>query len=285
MPGIDVGVDATVSIAGISVPANISGTGPDNTRSLQPIVLALGLANNLVGYSPSSGAKSGFAVLFDIPYSLTAANLAAMLNTAGVAVAMQFGSAGGVSLANCQWFDCQLSGTVGSGNISAKIMYESGDMPIVGATVASPSSSLDVYKGTEIVSCKGVSGTTYTDVDSFTLALTRNLAKAGRNNPTGRPKHLKGTRVEAKMTAKYLKVDDSEGTAFMAGGAPNYCPTIGDMVVILTQACPPGGSPASLTLTASNCLYDTYPATTGNTEDFIWETVTGFAQKGSYSFS
>lgn len=280
---IDVGVNATVSIAGVHVPANISGTGPDATRGLQKIVLALGLANNLVGYTPSASAKSGFMITFDLPYGVTAANLTAMLNTAGVAIAMQFGTAGGVSLANCQWLDFSITGTAGSGNITVKATYESTSMPVVGATVSAMDSSTDVYKGVEIVSCQGISGTTYSDVDSFTLALTRNLAKAGRNNPTGRPKHIKGTSTEARMTVKYLKDGDGEGTAFMAGGAPNYCPTIADMVVIVTQAC--AGSPVGLTFTASACQYENYPKTEGNTEDYIWETVIGLASKGGYSFA
>ena len=280
---IDIGVNATVSVAGIHVPANVSGTGPDASRGLQPIVLALGLANNLVGYTPSASAKSGFAITFELPYAVTAANLTAMLDTAGVIVAMQFGTAGGVSLASCQWLDFSISGTAGSGNITVKATYESSAMPVVGATVSAMDSSTDVYKGVEIVSCQAISGTTYTDVDSFTLALTRNLAKAGRNNPTGRPKHIKGTRVEATMTAKYLKDGDGEGTAWMAGGTPNYCPTIADMVVILAQGC--AVSPAGLTLTAAACQYDAYPKTDGNTEDFIWETVMGRANKGAFSFA
>ena len=280
---IDVGVNATVSIAGIHVPANVSGTGPDATRGLQKIGLALGLANNLVGYTPSASAKSGFMVTFDVPYAVTAANLAAMLNTAGVAIAMQFGAAGGVSLAGCQWFDYSFTATAGSGNLTAKISYESVSMPVVGATVTAMDSSTDVYKGVELVSCKGITGTVYTDVDSFTLAGTRNLAKAGRNNPVGIPKHLAGTSVESRMTAKYLKSGDGEGTAWMAGGSPNYCPTIGDMVVVMTQGC--SGTPASLTFTASSCQYENYPKTEGNTEDYIWETVVGVANKGAYSFT
>lgn len=280
---IDVGVNCTVSVGGIHVPANVANTGPDVTRGLQKVVLALGLANNLVGYTPSASAKSGFVVMFDIPYAVTAANLAAMLDSAGVAIAMQFGSAGGVSLAGNQWFDAQITATAGSGNLSAKLSYEATSMPVVGATVSAMDSSTDVYKGVEIVSCQGISGTNYTDVDSFTLALSRNLAKAGRNNPTGRPKHIKGTSTEARLTVKYLKDGDGEGTAYMAGGSPNYCPTLGDMVVIVTQAC--ADSPVGLTFTASDCQYDAYPKTDGNTEDYIWETVTGIASKGAYSFA
>ena len=277
---IDVGTNATVSIGTIHVPANVSGTGPDATRGLQKIVLALGLANNLVGYSPSSSAKSGFAVSFSVPYAMTAADIAAIINPAGVDVAMQFGTAGGVSMAGCQWFDFSLTATAGSGTLDCKVSYESNSMPVIGATVTAMDADTDVYKGIEIVSCKGVSGTVYTDVDSFTMALTRNLAKAGRNNSTGRPKHLKGTSVEARMTAKYLKDGDGEGTAWM-GVTPDWCPAIGDMVVIMHQAC--ATTPTTLTLTVAACQLDTYPKTEGNTEDYIWETITGVASHGAFS--
>lgn len=280
---IDVSPNCTVSVAGIHVPANVSNTGPDITRGLQKVVLALGLANNLVGYTPSASAKSGFVVMFDIPYAVTDANIAAMLDSAGVAIAMQFGSAGGVSLAGCQWFDAQITATAGSGNLSAKLSYEATSMPVVGATVSAMDSSTDVYKGVEIVSCTAISGTTYTDIDSFTMALSRNLAKAGRNNPTGRPKHIKGTSTEARMTAKYLKDGDQEGTAYMAGGSPNYCATIGDVVVVVTQAC--AGSPVGLTFTTSGCQYENWPKPEADQEGYIWETISAVSNKGAYSFS
>jgi hypothetical protein len=42
---------------------------------------------------------------------------------------------------------------------------------------------------------------------------------------------------------------------------------------------------ASLTLTVAACQLETYPKTEGNTEDYIWETITGVANKGAYSFA
>lgn len=279
----DVAVNATVSIAGVVVPANVQGTGPDAARNMRPIIVAAGLANNLIGFGPSTSAKSGFKVTFVLPYTVTPTNLNAMLATGGVTVAMQFGTAGGATVANCQWTSVKISGQQG-GDITVAISYDSSSLPTVGSTVAASGSSLDPFKFSDVTSFQGVSGTVYTDVTQFSFDLTRNLAKYVGNSTTGVPKYLKGTHVESAMMGEYMKVGDGEGTAFLGGGTPNFCPTKADMIVILTQICP-AVTAATFTFTASNCFYQNYPTTNVATEDFISESATGTGYTGGFSIA
>lgn len=272
------GVECTVSVGGVVVPANVNGTSPSVSRAMRPIVLALGLANNLVGYAPSTGAKSGFQVSFDVPYG---ASISAMAGATPLTVAMQFGDAGGVSVANCIATSFVVTGSEGQ-NISVNATYESKSLPTVGATVAAPGGSTDVYKFSDVVSITLVSGAVATDVNSFTFSVTRTLARYVGNSPTGIPKRIRGTHVEASLTAEYVKLDDAEETAFIGDGTPNYCPTIGDMVVSITGIC--GGS-GDLTLTAADCFYQDWPQSVGGTEDFVRERVMGQAQKGAYTIA
>lgn len=278
----DVAVNCTVSVAGIIVPANIQGTGPDTTRGVRPIILALGLPNNLVGYAPSTSAKSGFKVTFDLPYAVSGANLNAMLLNTGVTVDIQFGAAGGASVANCFYTTFGVAGSQG-GNIVVTIAYDSNSIPTIGTAVAPPPASLDVYKFNDVTSYQAVSGTIYTDVSQIAFDLKQNIAKYVGNSTTGVPKYQQGTHVEASTMGEYLKVNDAEQQAWLGGGAPNYCPTLADTAVVLNQICPPGGAAAGVTFTAHNCFYDAWPTSNVPTEDFISEKVTAMASQGGFS--
>lgn len=279
---LDVGVNCTVSVAGVIVPANISGTSPTVSRAMRPIVLALGLANNLVGYAPSTGARSGFTVNFDLPYTVAGSGLNSMLSNTPVTVSMQFGSAGGVSVAGCLATSFSVSGSEG-GNISVSITYESQSMPTVGATVAAPPSTLDVFKFNDVTSFTLASGTTVTDVNSFTYTINRTLARYVGNSTTGIPKHIKATHTECSLMCEYLKVNDAEGTAFLGGGTPNFCPTVHDMVVNIAEIC--GTDGGTLTLTCASAFYQDYPKSTGATEDYVKEQVTGQAEHGGFTIA
>lgn len=280
----DVGVSCTVEIGTTVVPANLQGCSPDVQRALRPIVLALGLANNLVGYAPSSSAKSGFALDFDLPYGTTGTT-ATLLNTllasAGNTISIQFGTAGGVSVATCIARQVDISGREG-GNINVKAALDSIALPTVGATVAAGATQ-DVFKFSDFTSAQLPSGTVYTDVNSFGFSVQRTLAAYRGNSTTGVPKRLKITHTEVHTTAEYLKNGDTEGTAFLGAGGPNYCPTIANVVLILTQIC--AGSPITLTLTALNSFHDDYPKITSGTEAWVTEQATMLAQTGGFTIA
>lgn len=279
----DVGVSCTLSVAGIVVPAQLSNTTPAVRRAMRPIVLAAGLSNNLIGFAPSTSARSGFTVSFDLPYLVTPTNVNAMLSTAGVTVSLQFGTAGGVSVTNCQYTSFAVSAQE-NGNVGITISYESSSVPTVGATVTAAVTSLDPFKFSDVTSFQGVSGTVYTDVTRVGMTVTRTLARYGGNSTTGIPKYLKGTHVEVSAMGEYMKVGDGEGTAWLGGGTPNFCPTKASIIIILTQICP-SASPATFTFTAANCFLDEYPTATGGVEDWISETSTGISYSGSFTIA
>jgi hypothetical protein len=251
---------------------------------VRPIVLALGLANNLVGYAPSTSAKSGFMLDFDVPYGAagtTATLLNAVLASAGSTVAMQFGTAGGVSVATCIATQLVLSGREG-GNINAKAVFESVALPTVGATVAAGTLT-DVFKFSDAASLTMPSGTIYTDINGFSFTVRRNLAAYHGNSTTGIAKRLKITRTEVITQFEYLKNGDPEGTSFLGGGTPNFCPTVGNAVVILTQIC--GTGPITLTLTATNSFEDSYPKITSGTEAWVTEQANMVASTGAFTIA
>jgi hypothetical protein len=273
-----------VEIGTTLVPANLQGCSPDVNRALRPIVLALGLANNLVGYAPSTSAKSGFMLDFDLPYGATgttATLLNAALASAGSTIGIQFGTAGGVSVATCIASSLAISGREG-GNINVKGTFESVALPTVGTTVAAGSTQ-DVFKFSDVASFTLPSGTTYTDVNGFTFTVQRTLAAYRGNSTTGVPKRLKITHTEVLSQAEYLKNGDGEGTSFLGAGGPNYCPTVANVVIVLTQIC--ATTPVTLTLTAANSFHDSYPKITSGTEAWVTEQANMKAQTGGFTIA
>jgi hypothetical protein len=280
----DVGVNCTLSIGATVIPANLQGCSPDVNRAVRPIVLALGLANNLVGYAPSTSAKSGFMVDFDVPYGATgttATLLNALLASAGSTISMQFGTAGGVSVATCIASSVAISGKEG-GNINCKATLESVALPTVGATVGAGTNQ-DVFKFSDVASITLPSAVTYTDVNGFSFTVKRNLAAYHGNSTTGIAKRLKITRTEVMTQAEYLKNGDGEGTAFLGGGTPNFCPTLGSAVIVLTQIC--ATTPVTLTLTAANSFHQSYPKTTSGTEAWVTEQSDMLASTGAFTIA
>ncbi len=257
----DVGVSAVLSIGGSSVSCNLQATSPDFTRAMQPIILATGGANSLVGYAPSSGAKSGFRVGFDVPYSGGGGLLNAMLSSTPFAIILGLGAAGGSTCTGCLCTDLQVSGSEG-GNISCTATFDSTSLP--SAASGSASAPSDVFKFIDVVSATLVGGT-YTDVSRISWRVMRKLAAYKGNSPSGIAKYLKIVRTEAMLGADVLQTGNGELTASIGA-----CPTVADCALSLVQQCVPGGGGgASLALSITSGFYQSAPTVSGGTEDFI----------------
>ena len=275
----DVGTNAILSIAGISVYANISATSPDFDRAMQPTIVATGAGNSLIGYHPSTGAKSGFVCAFNVPYIAAFTLLNAVLSTAPYAVQLYLGTAGGANVAGNLCRDMVLSMSEG-GILECRVALDSIGLPTVGG-VAPTQPAGDIWKYTDAASVKLTSSTVYTDFSAFSFHVARVLANYKGNSPTGVAKYLKIVRTEAMLDATYLKTTDLEGTASIGN-----CPTLGDCAVSLVQQCPISPALAStLTLTLTNGFYGGYPRVSGGTEEFISESVSARAYGGGYSIA
>lgn len=272
----DVGVAAVLTISGTSVSCNLQATSPDFTRAMQPIILATGGANSLVGYAPSTGAKSGFKVSFDIPYTGGGALLNAMLASTPFTITLGLGAAGGSTCTGCLCTDLQVTGQEG-GNINCVATFESTSLPTAAAGGSAASS--DVFKFIDVVSATLVSGTTYTDVSRINWRVMRKLAMYKGNSPSGITKYLKIVRTEAMLGADVLQTGNAEATA-----AIGTCPTVADCALSLVQQCVPGGGGgATLALSIVKGFYQSFPANTGTTEDFISQVCEATSQTGSFA--
>ena len=276
MAGRDVGISAILQIGAISVYANISATSPDFNRAMQPIIVATGGSNSLIGYRPSTGAKSGFVAAFEIPYIAGFTLLNAVLSGTPYPVTMSMGTAGGATVIGNLCRDLTVAGSEG-GILECRVALDSITLPAPGTYVLTQPAG-DIWKFTDAVSTKLTSGTVYTDFSSFSFHVQRVLANYKGNSPTGVAKYLKVVRTEAMLDSTYLKIGDLEGTA-----AIGNCPTLGDCNVLLTQACPIGANPATtLGFTVTNAFEDGYPKVVGGVEDFISEAASVKAYTGGF---
>lgn len=274
----DVGVDAILAIGSTSVYANLSGTSVDFNRASQPIIVATGTGNSMIGHAPSTGAKSGFRVTFDLPITGAATLLNAMLGSGGVDITLYLGTAGGSKVLTCFCTDLQVTGAEG-GNITVSATFDAINLPTV--TPAAPTTPTgDVWKFVDVTSVTLVSGTVYTDVTRFSWRVQRKLAAFKGNSPSGIAKYLKKVRTESMLDAEVLKVGDGEGTA-----AIGSCPTIHDCSIALAQVCQLDGTPgvATLTLSTLAAFYPAFPTTPSATEDWILESCAAVGNLGGFA--
>lgn len=270
----DVGSNCILTIAGTSVFAKLQQSSPDFNRAMQPIIVANGAAP-LIGYSPSTGAKSGFKTGFHIPVTGAATLLNAMLSSTPFIVKMQFGATGGASVASCLLTDLTVSGSSG-GDIMATAMFESSALPTVGAT-ATAASVVDVFKFIDVTSVTMPTGTTYADVSAFSFNIKRSLSAFHGNSSTGIAKYLQPAITEVKTSSTILKTTDGQGTTAIIP-----CVTTGDVVILLTQVCAGGNT---LTLTASASFYDGYPTVSGSETQFVEESASCTANLGGFTIA
>src|SRR6185437_1606142 len=113
MSSPSLGMACALQIGTYVVPAKLTSCSDSVQLNYRKILFAQGGSTALAGYAPGANAKSGFTVTAILPYASASAFLNASLDTAGVDVAMQFGTAGGISLAGCIAFDCKVSGSEG----------------------------------------------------------------------------------------------------------------------------------------------------------------------------
>ena len=272
----DVGVNAILNINGVAAPAILNACSPDVQRAMRPIIVANG-GNPLIGYAPSTGARSGFRTRFNLPYQGSTAFLNGALTNdpAGVPIILQFGDLGGVEIDGCLLEDLTINGAEG-GVIEGSATFQSAQSPKVGVTGTAGDFSSGVYHFTDVTSYALVSGNTYTDVHNFSWSVRRTLIAYRGNSPTGRPKHLRVGHTEVHATLDWMKVDDAEANAFLPD-----CPKTGDVTILLTAICAtPGGN---LSLTAQQAFMDNYPTQTAGVEAFIMEQANYIAQLGQFA--
>ena len=279
MAGLDVGVNAILQIGTTSVYSNISATSPDFNRALQPIIVATGSGNSLIGYRPSTGAKSGFVASFMLPYAAAFTLINAVLAGTPYPITLGLGAAGGALVTGNLCRDLVIAGAEG-GIVDVRATWDSIALPVAGTYVLTTPTG-DIWKFTDALSVKLVSGAIYTDFSSFSYHIQRVLAAYKGNSPTGIAKYLKTVRTEAMLDATYLKINNAEATA--SGGT---CPVLGDCLLSMTQQCPVGAAPATtLTLGVTQGFYGGWPRVSGGDEEYISEAVTSTAFTGGFAIS
>lgn len=275
-----IGQECTMSVGGLHVAALLRSCSPSFQYSGQPKLSSgpqvSGVDQTLIGYSPSTGARSGFTINFQVPYGGAKAFLDQCLATAGSTVVLGFGGAGSVSVATCIAELLEVTGSEG-GDIEGRATFQSTAVPVPGA--GAPSTvSLDFFRFLDVTSITALGGT-YTDVSSFSWSVQRLLAAYRGNVPTGIPKYLRIARTECLFTATYLKHDDSEGTQQVT--APPV--PVHDVSVLLTRVPLYGDGAESLTLTCNAAYEDAYPQTTGDFETFVTESASYKSTTGVYT--
>jgi hypothetical protein len=265
------------------VPAKLTSCSDSVQLNYRKIIFAQGGATALAGYAPGANAKSGFTVTAVVPYASAAAFLNASLATAGVTVAMQFGTAGGISIAGCIAFDCKVSGSEGQ-DVTVAFTFESVSMPTTGATVTAPGSLSSVFGFQDVTSYTMCSGATYTIVNSFTFNITRTRAAYVGNSKTGIAQELGIAYTEVKVDAEWLKQGDAEFTFFLGSGPPLFAQTPADITIRLSQILF-SGSPATLTLVAHLAYYDTKPHNVGSETEWVKEAASAMATTGAFTIS
>lgn len=277
----DLGINGLLKIGTNVVPATINGCAGAASRALQPIILAYGLSNPVVGYAPSNGAKSGFDYSFDVPYASAAAILNDILTAAGKTIAFQAGTSGGISIPTCIAESLVVSGAEG-GVINCRVTTQSVGKVTTGVTVTPPGGSTDVFKFIDATSATLLSGQVRSLFNSFQYTVQGTLVPYRGNSSTGRPVRLKRRNTLCMVTVDYLKEDDLEIDAYN-GDPTTECQTPATLTVLLTQAC--AGSPATLTLAALLAVYPDIPKNSGTIDTFFTETVNAVATKGTFAVS
>lgn len=269
-------IAATMSIAGTSYPTLVSN--PVLQSNFREIIIANGSApNGLFGYAPGQ-ANSGFSIR-TMAFSSNAASMCnAILNTAGMTLAVQEGTIGGASNANCFCNRLEVTGSVNQ-DVLVNADFTTMSAPTTGATVAAASgygTPLHFSDLTHIV----LPGGTKTVVNQFSYVVTRRISRYDGNSPSGLPLDLAAAVTLTELSCEYEKLDDSERIAFLAN---INCPSTVDCSVLITQACAPN---ATLTLVAQAAKHHQIPTSTGSSvEDFIKEQSLVRAERGAFTIS
>lgn len=262
-----------LNIAGAAAPAELRGCTPVMMRATQPVIIANG-GNPLIGFKPSTGARSGFNTQFYLPYASAAAFLNGVLNTAGVDITLQFGTAGGVKVATNLLETLTIQGSEG-GIIDCNGTFMSRNKPQTGQT-ATPGTFGEVFGFEDVTSFMGVAGIARLLVNQFSFKITRKLIPYHGNSKTGIAQRLGVGHTEVDVNCEYLKGDDTEGAAALAD-----CPPTHDVVLLLTSVC----SGEILRLTQTSGFYDEYPQSVGGTEEYIRERAVSKATTGAFAIA
>jgi hypothetical protein len=289
-----IGQECTLTVGSTSVGALLRGCSPNFAYASQPKLSSgpqsaagtgsVAADQTLLGYSPSTGARSGFAIDFQVPYP-GGPFLISLLDISGVMIKLAFGRAtggvGGVSVDTCICESLEVTGTEG-GDIEGRATFQSVAPPVQGYT-DSPATH-DFWRFNDVTSIMLPGGTAHTDVNAFTWRLTRQLAAYRGNSPDGIPKYLRVARTECFLDATYLKEDDVDAATVIV-----TLPLLThDAVVTLTQVpfVQIGGTaitPASLVLTCKDAFGDAYPQTQGDFETYVQEAFSAKSASGTYT--
>jgi hypothetical protein len=296
------GQECIMTIGIHTVAALLRGTTPNFTYASQPKMTAgpqstagsgsPAADQSLMGYSPSTGARSGFTVDFQLPYANTVSILTDCLDGAGKTILLQFGSAGAygnvsiVGVDTCIAEQLEITGSEG-GDIEVRGTFQSIALPVQTATPAtSIAAYTDYWRFLDVtsVTTPGNSATPRTDVSSFSFRITRQLAAYRGNSPTGIPKHLRIARTECFLDCTYMLMDSLE-----SGVVIDALPlATADAKILLTREQPLTGSTATaatLTLTCLSAFTDTYPTTQGDWETYILEALALKSSNGTYTIA
>lgn len=274
--GRSLGLQCTVQIDGASGMAMLRGAGGQFSIAARKLIAGSTASplQGLIGYAPSTGAKSGITVSYKIPYSGTGL-INGALSSSAITVTLGFGSAGGLSLSNAFCTSLEVTSSEG-GDLEATAMFE-------GTTILAPGGgggpvAADFFKHSDVASTVGP-GWSSSDISSFTFRVTRTLARYVGNSATGIAKFLEIADTECSLDVEYLKT--GEGATSAAVTIPL---TVSDASVTV------GGTPlfasqsnGSLTLSCASAFHDPSPTTNGSEESYVTERSTVKSSTGTFS--
>lgn len=268
-------VRTTMSVAGTSIPT-LTSTAIMDPAYRAVILAGMGSGNALFGYAPGSG-NAGFRIRANVGTTNAATVLNALLNTAGVAVAQQYQTAGGVHVATafCYDMDCGVSG---QGELDMNAQFATTSVPIVGGSVGNVSGFGKAWRINDLTSVSLPGGTTATRLEAFRFRIQRPLTEFRGNSPFGLPQDLDVPTTLVTLDTTYQKLSDAEVTVAIA-----YPRTIADCFAILTQV--DSASPASLTFKCGNAFHMKLPENSVSVNQYTMETANLASEDGSFTVS
>lgn len=274
-----VGLDCTLAVGTgggkKSYPAIISGTSPQFNQALQPVILATGDPNNsLAGYTPGQ-ATAGFQIATSAFPDTAVGLITALLAFTGTDVNLQFGSIGGVSATGCLTTLIEVTASTGGRAMEIRATYETNAVPVATGTASATTLVERPFYWIDAAAAV-LLGKTHQDVAGFTLRIRRTIARGYFRNAAGLPTYLRVVRQEAEGTVDVALDDVLEITQ-----ALQTCPSMGDISFGVAQTC--FASPAvggSVTFTVKKTRYDGLPRFTGDTEQFVVQSIPFRADRG-----
>lgn len=264
-----------MSVAGISIPTLTSSAVMD--PAYRAIILAgMGTGNALFGYAPGSG-NAGFRIRANVGTTNAATLLNALLNTAGVAVAQQYATAGGVHVATAFCHDMDI-GVSGQGEFDLNAQFATTSVPIVGGSVGNVSGFGKAWRINDLTSVSLPGGTVATKLTSVRFRIQRPLTEYRGNSPFGLPQDLDLPTTLVTLDTTYQKINDVEVTT-----AITLPRTIADCFAILTQV--DSASPAGLSLKCGNAFHMKMPEPTGGQNQYTEETANLCSEDGSFTIA